>query len=74
MPLESVRVENAGAAIRARRQVVQMIEAIVMPLSWHASSLVPFVDGRIHEKQCMRRGFLVQRPALLVFQPSPSVV
>ncbi len=25
-----------------------------MPLSWHASSLVPFVDGRIREKQCMR--------------------
>ena len=49
MPLESVRVEDASAAIGPRRQVMQMIEAIVMLLSWHASSLVPLADGRINK-------------------------
>ena len=60
MPLESFRVEDAGAAIGARRQVMQMIEAIVMLLSWHASSLVALLMGAyIKENVCATGGLLL---------------
>jgi len=54
LELEPIRVENAGAAIDVRCQVMQMIQAIIMLLSWHGRSLTGTVWWRIHKKRCMR--------------------
>jgi hypothetical protein len=43
LELEAIRVENAGAAIDVRPQAMQMIQAIIMPLSWDGRSLTGIV-------------------------------
>ncbi len=46
--------EKGREPIGARRQLVQMIQVVIVLLPGHASSLVPFTHGRINERQCVR--------------------
>ncbi|HUY12581.1 MAG TPA: hypothetical protein VMX16_02980 [Terriglobia bacterium] len=51
---EPAGIENAGATIDVRGEVVQMILAIIMLLARHGGSLAGMAPGRIHKNQCMR--------------------
>jgi hypothetical protein len=64
LELESTGVENAGAAIDVRGQVMQMIEAIIMLLSWHGRSLTGIVWWLIHKRRCRRPSRSQDRPRI----------
>ena len=67
---EAMGAEDARAAIDARSQVMQMIEAVVMLLPERARSFVPLTDGRIQKRTAAAEG----PPILMVGGYAPPTV
>ena len=72
MPLESFRVEDAAAAIGVRRQVMQMIQAVIVLLPGHAGFDVAGAGNRLTVRlvrHSQRKRGEIDRPNLRSMAP-----